>query len=42
MFENLNNNLPAFSFIFTRVPEDNTIEKRLNFKFYEIVYDWAD
>jgi hypothetical protein len=24
------------------IGEDNTIEKRLNFKFYEIVYDWAD
>lgn len=22
--------------------EDNAIEKRLNFKFYEIIYDWAD
>lgn len=24
------------------IGEDNTIEKRLNMKFYEIVYDWAD
>jgi hypothetical protein len=24
------------------VTEDNTIEKRTNFKFYEMIYDWAD
>ena len=24
------------------VGEDNTVEKRLNFKFYELLYDWAD
>ncbi len=24
------------------IGEENTVEKRLNFKFYEIVYDWAD
>jgi len=24
------------------VSEDNTMEKRTNYKFYELVYDWAD
>jgi hypothetical protein len=24
------------------VGEDNVIEKRINLKFYEAVYDWAD
>lgn len=24
------------------VSEDNTVERRANYKFYELVYDWAD
>lgn len=24
------------------VTKENTLEKRVNLKFYEIVYDWAD